>query len=106
MATVINTLCWIKKSLYSKLGKKNPELRKVFEDAMGKGVARAKGEAGIKQLGGKGVQIEGKWYQYELKTSPKSKYGNHRLYGNLKEWTNPKGVTEQRVIFETYKSSH
>lgn len=93
---------WISKNIYSKLGSKNPELRKVFEEAMEKGAAKSTGQSGIKRLTGQGQKINGKWYQYELKTAPGSKYGDHRLYGNLEKWTNPKGVTQERVIFSEY----
>ena len=98
---------WIGKDLYSKIGNKNPELRKVFEDAMGRGIARATGEAGIKRLSGKGQKIGNTFYQYELKTAPGSKYGDHRLYGNLEKWTNSEGIVEERIIFREYvKGAH
>ena len=96
---------WIAKDMYSKLSKKNSELTKVFEDAMAKGVARSENEAGIKALKGKGKKVNGVWYEYELKTAPGSKYGNHRLYGNTEEWVSPKGVKEERVIFREYDSN-
>ena len=72
---------------------------------MAKGLVGAKNESGIKFIP-KGIKIGKKTYYYELKTPPKSKYGNHRLYGNVEEWTNQKNIPKDKVMFETYKKSH
>lgn len=102
---VHNTDCnkgWIKKDIYSELGKKDPELRREFEKAMEKGMASNRTQSGIHRNSGKGWTYKGKKYNYKLKISGK-KYGNHRLYGNAKKWKNPKtGEVETIVEFEAY----
>ncbi|WP_288376997.1 SpvB/TcaC N-terminal domain-containing protein [uncultured Chryseobacterium sp.] len=93
---------WIAKSLYSKL---NEAERKVFETALKAGsVTRAEGVQGIKYLKN-GKKIGNTTYYYELKTVPKSKLGDYRLYGNYK--TVQVGKKEiKTVIFEVLKTSH
>jgi len=88
---------WIKKDLYSELKSISPELLATVEEALKKGmVTRAKDVSGIKQLAGNGIN----GYLFELKLT--NKFGNYRLLGNIKEWTNAKGVTERIIVFEKF----
>ena len=51
-----------------------------FINAMDKGIVGPKGQNGIKVLSGKGAQIGGTLYQYEVKVF--GQFANYRLYGN------------------------
>ena len=51
-----------------------------FIDAMNKGIVGPKCQNGIKILSGKGAQIGGTLYQYEVKVF--GQFANYRLYGN------------------------
>ena len=96
---------WISKDIYSFLGKKNPKLREAFEEALQKGSSTHGKSSGIKYLSSN-QKHNGIHYDYELKLKINSKYGNHRLYGNIVEWVNPKGVKEQIIRFDYYAKSH
>ncbi len=91
---------WIGKDLYSGMvnSKQLKEALESFEPLLDKGVVRGVGEAGIKKLSGSGKNVGGKVYEYELKSAPKSKFGNWRLYGNKEAWTNPKTKEKMEII--------
>jgi hypothetical protein len=59
---------------------------------MGKGVAGAKREIGIKLLSGKGIEYGGKYYKYEIKLLEKGS-SHYRILGNYDEKTG-------HIIFE------
>ena len=86
---------WIKHSTFNeikdKFGQKGVE---KFVSAMSKGFVGAKGENGIKVLTGKGIEVGGKYYKYEIKVLSKG-MGHYRVLGNMDD--------SGRIIFEVFK---
>ncbi|SHG77987.1 RHS repeat-associated core domain-containing protein [Chryseolinea serpens] len=96
---------WIGKKLYSsaKLAK-NIVLRERFVQALKKGMVGPYAEEGIKTLTGKGINIEGAVYKFELKLLGKG-VQHPRLLGNLEKWTNPKTKEViDIIVFRTFST--
>jgi hypothetical protein len=80
-ANLQNKPGWIKHDVYNQVrnrfGQKGVD---KFINSMKKGIVSGKGENGIKMFSGKGVEIGGKLYQYEIKV--KGGLGDWRVFGN------------------------
>ncbi|WFR56235.1 polymorphic toxin-type HINT domain-containing protein [Anaerocolumna sp. AGMB13025] len=72
---------WIKHDVYNEIrnrfGQKGAD---KFVDSMNKGLVGAEGSNGIKMLSGKGKEIGGIYYRYEVKV--KGGFGDSRILGN------------------------
>lgn len=110
LAVLVHNNCnpaWIASKEYKKLGKNHLAVRGKFEKAMKKGIVPPDGQSGIVKFSGKGKNVGGTIYRYELKTNPSSVHGGHRMYGNLAPWTNPNtGVTKQVITFTKHVTQH
>ena len=80
-ANLQNKPGWIKHDVYNQVrnrfGQKGVD---KFINSMKKGIVSGIGENGIKMFSGKGVEIGGKLYQYEIKV--KGGLGDWRVFGN------------------------
>ena len=89
-----NVAAWIKHDVYNeirnKFGKNGVD---KFVHSMKKGAVGKKNQNGIKMLSGKGVNVRGKNYSYEIKV--KGSFGDSRVYGNYDK-------TSKHIIFNYF----
>ena len=92
---------WVKEKIWLKIPKHSKIMQKQLKEIMSMpNFARAKGEKGIKYISD-GIDVGGTLFHYEIKFSPKSQFGNHRIYGNLVNWKGNKVL-----YFSNWQQSH
>ncbi|GIO36302.1 hypothetical protein J41TS12_11630 [Paenibacillus antibioticophila] len=92
------TKTWIKRSTYKEIGKSlGKRAQMKFSNAMKKGLVGAEGSNGVKLFSGKGIEVGGKFYKYEVKV--KGDFGAYRALGNYDKKSG-------HIIFDIFEKTH